>query len=270
VSVIAGLLAADGGSVSVGGHDVSRAGGSVRRMLGYVPQEVALYPQFTARENLEYFGGLYGLRGRELRERIQDVLEFVALTEYARKPVAGKFSGGMRRRLNLAAGLLHRPRLLVLDEPTVGVDAQSRNHIIDNIKRLNRENGITILYTTHYMEEAEALCDRVAIMDRGRIVACETIANLVATVPGTFFDVSLAEWRPGFADALRASAGVVSVVERGDRYQMTAASQREGLAALQSAVSKDGAVLTSLSVSAPNLEQVFLKLTGRELRDEAA
>ncbi len=269
ISVIATLQAPDDGSVRVCGFDVRSSASEVRGLLGFVSQEIAIYPRFSAWENLEYFGGIYGLHGRELRRRIEEVLEIVALTEYARRPIAGKFSGGMQRRLNLAAGLLHRPRLLLLDEPTVGVDAQSRNHIFDNIRALNRDNGTTILYTTHYMEEAEALCNRVAIIDRGRIVACDTVANLINTMPGTVLEISLVAASPGFAAALASSPGVLDVVETGHRYQIAAVGQKEGLAALQGALARDGASLEGMTVTTANLEQVFLKLTGEELRDEA-
>ncbi len=249
---------------------MSKSGSEVRRLLGFVPQDVSFYPRFTAWENLEYFGGLYGLAGAGLRRRIAEVLEVVALTENARRPIAGKFSGGMKRRLNLAAGLLHRPSLLLLDEPTVGVDAQSRNHIIDNIRRLNREQNATVLYTTHYMEEAETLCDRVAIMDRGKIIASGSVPSLLGTVRGTVLDVTLANAAPDFGAALRSHPGVLEVTERGNRYQVTASTQKEGLASLQNSIAAGGAVLETLAVSAPNLEQVFLKLTGKELRDDAA
>jgi ABC-2 type transport system ATP-binding protein len=270
ISMIVGVEKADSGHITVGGFDTSTSSAEARRLLGFVPQDVSLYPRFSAWENLEYFGGLYGLSGADLRCRIGEVLEVVALTEYARRPSAGKFSGGMKRRLNLAAGLLHRPSMLLLDEPTVGVDAQSRNHIVENIRRLNREHGATILYTTHYMEEAEVLCDRVAIMDHGTIIANDSVPNLLRTIRGTVLDITLATPVPGFAAALRNYSGVLEVTERENRYQVTAATQKEGLASLQSSISADGAVLETLAVSAPNLEQVFLKLTGKELRDGAA
>jgi ABC-2 type transport system ATP-binding protein len=270
ISVISTLQKPDAGSVRVGGLDATQNGGGVRRMFGLVPQEIALFPRSNAWENLEYFGGIYGLAGRALRDRIQEVLEIVALTEFARRPKAGKFSGGMLRRLNLAAGLLHRPSLLLLDEPTVGVDAQSRNHIFENIRLLNREHGTTILYTTHYMEEAESLCGRVAIMDRGRIVACDTVAALLASAPGTIFDITLAFPVDGLANALRLSGGVLEVDEEGAHYRIRAAGQKEGLAAVQQALAANGVALESLKVSSASLEQVFLNLTGKALRDEAA
>jgi ABC-2 type transport system ATP-binding protein len=270
ISIIVGIESADAGRVTLDGLDALRGGLEVRRLLGFVPQDISFYPRFSARENLEYFGGLYGLSGSILRNRIDEVLEVVALTEFARKPIAGKFSGGMKRRLNLAAGLLHRPALLLLDEPTVGVDAQSRNHILENIRRLNREHGTTVLFTTHYMEEAESLCDRVAIMDGGRIIASDTVRRLVGSLHGTVLDVMLSRPLPAFAAAIRSQAGVLDVAELGARYRVTASTQKEGLAALQGSLSATGAVLESLSVSAPSLEQVFLRLTGTELRDEAA
>ena len=270
ISMIVGVENPDGGRIEVGGRDAAAFPASVRGLVGFVPQEISLYPRFSAWENLEYFGGLYGLSGSTLRRRILEVLDFVALGDYARKPIAGKFSGGMKRRLNLAAGLLHRPQLLLLDEPTVGVDAQSRNHIIDNIRSLKREYGTTILYTTHYMEEAEVLCDRVAIMDAGRVIACDTVSRLVGSVRGTVFDITLADPAPGFAVALQSHAGVIEVTEQGNRYRLTATTQKEGLASLQKSIVADGAVLEGLAVSAPNLEQVFLKLTGKDLRDDAA
>jgi ABC-2 type transport system ATP-binding protein len=178
ISTIATLLRPNAGSVRIAGHDVVTGASEARRLIGLVPQEISLYLALSARENLEYFGGLYGMRGRVLRQRIGELLEVTGLSQHASKPNVGKFSGGMRRRLNLAAGLLHRPRLLLLDEPTVGVDPQSRNHIFENIKRLNREDGVSVLYTTHYMEEAERLADRIVVIDHGKVIADDTLAGL--------------------------------------------------------------------------------------------
>jgi ABC-2 type transport system ATP-binding protein len=271
ISLIATLLAPDGGEISVGGHDSQTGSRAVRRLLGLAPQQVGLFPGLSAWENLEYFGGIHGLWGRVLRSRIREMLAMVALTEWARKPTVGKFSGGMRRRLSLAAGIIHKPRLLLLDEPTVGVDAQSRNHLFENILRLNQEDGVTVIYTTHYMEEAEALCDRVAIMDRGRIVACDSVRRLVGSVQGTVFQVALAEPSEEFARALGCRGGILEVSRYGEReYQVVAASQEQGLAALVDVAARDGLRFRELDVSPPNLEQVFLKLTGKALRDETA
>ncbi|MBE0596876.1 MAG: ABC transporter ATP-binding protein [Desulfuromonadales bacterium] len=178
ISVMCTLLRPTAGSVHLDGIDVQAEPGRVRRLLGLVPQEIALYPRLTGRENLRYFARLYGLKGLELEERVADALELVQLQEHADRPV-NSYSGGMKRRANLAAGMLHQPRILFLDEPTVGIDAQSRNLILDSLSRL-RQAGTTLVYTTHYMEEAQQLCNRVAIMDGGRIIAEGEPAALIA------------------------------------------------------------------------------------------
>lgn len=268
ISVIATLLPPDEGTVTVGGYDVTKHASEVRRLIGYVPQDIALFPDFSARENLDYFGRINGLWGGALRKRIDEVLEIVGLTESIRKPRVGAFSGGMKRRLNLAVGLLHKPKLLLLDEPTVGVDPQSRNHIFENIRRLNKEDGITVLYTTHYMEEAEAMCPRVAIIDKGEIILCDEVANILRTISGIVLRVTLSDAAPLFDEALRCRPGVLEVsVLDGGVYQMVAADQQQGLAALLAVANEHGVTLQGLEISAPSLEQVFLRLTGKELRD---
>ena len=180
ISMICGLLRRDGGEVTVAGASLDRDPGQVKAAIGYVPQDVALYPDLSGLENLRFWGRMYGLAGRELDERVEATLEVVGLAERAGDKVAA-YSGGMQRRLNIAAGLLHRPRLLVLDEPTAGVDPQSRNAILAQVEALGGE-GVAVLYTTHYMEEAERLCDRVGIIDQGRLVAEGTRRELVATI----------------------------------------------------------------------------------------
>lgn len=176
INMITGLLRPDAGEVFICGERMSIDGHRTKRHLGYVPQEVALYPDLTAQENLMFWGRLYGLSGPRLRIRVKDVLELVGLSERAKHRVE-TYSGGMKRRINIAAALLHEPQLLVMDEPTVGIDAQSRSHILDTVKELNHQ-GLTILYTSHYMEEVELLCDRVAIMDKGSIIAAGTVSEL--------------------------------------------------------------------------------------------
>lgn len=178
ISILCTLLKPTSGSLSVFGIDVLRYPSKVRRLIGLVPQEIALYPLLSARENLAYFGRLHGLRGGELRDRIDHCLAMVSLQGHADRPVAS-FSGGMKRRANLAAGVLHQPRLLFLDEPTVGIDAQSRHMILENLGHL-RETGMTMVYTTHYMEEAQQLCSRVAIVDAGRVIAEGRPHDLIA------------------------------------------------------------------------------------------
>lgn len=182
ISMVCGLLRPDAGAVEVAGVDLRAEPARAKGAIGYVPQEIALYPDLTARENLNFFGSLYGLRGARLRERVDAALAAVGLADRAAERVE-RYSGGMQRRCNIAAGLLHEPRLLVLDEPTVGVDAQSRAAILDTIAALNRD-GLAVLYTSHYMEEVERLCDRIGVIDQGRLVAEGTSAELAALVGG--------------------------------------------------------------------------------------
>ena len=243
----------------------------MRPLIGLVPQDTGVYPMLSARENLEYFGGIQGLRGRELKQRIEEALAIAGLQPYADKPYAGYFSGGMRRRLNLATGLVHRPRLLLLDEPTVGVDTQSRNLILENLRRINREDGMAVLYTTHYMEEAENLCDRVAIMDHGRVLACDDVQRLITSASGTTLEVTLAEPCTAFEAALCGSPGITGVLAQDDRnYAVQALDQERGLAALVGVAGRSGVTFETLRIVPPSLEQVFLSLTGRDLRDETA
>jgi ABC-2 type transport system ATP-binding protein len=178
ISMLTCLFPPTSGTARIYGHDVVADADQVKRLIGVVPQDLALYPTLSGRDNLRFFGEMFGLAGRKLRQQVESVLEYVAMTERAGDPVK-TYSGGMKRRLNLAVGLIHGPRILFLDEPTVGADPQSRNHIFENVERLNRELGLSILYATHDMEEAERLCHRVAIIDRGKIIAMDTPKNLI-------------------------------------------------------------------------------------------
>ena len=178
------------GSIRIYGHDVVKEAGEVKRLIGIVPQDLALYPTLNARENLKFYGQMFGLHGADLKQRVETVLQYVAMTDRANEAVKN-YSGGMKRRINLAVGLINSPRLLFLDEPTVGVDPQSRNHIFESVERLNREQGMSILYTSHYMEEVERLCHRVAIIDHGQIIAQDTPKNLVAMLGGGLIHLGL-------------------------------------------------------------------------------
>ena len=266
IAMICGLLARDGGSVTVDGRLIDVGAVAAKAGIGYVPQELALYPDLSARENLEFFGRLYGLGGAALRGRIGDVLDVVGLTDRA-KDRTSTFSGGMQRRLNIAIGLLHRPRLLLLDEPTVGVDPQSRNAILESIAGLGRE-GMAILYTTHYMEEAERLCTRVAIIDAGEIRAEGTRRELVAlmgvedTVRLTLTgDVAAA------AAAVAGVDGVTGTAAKDGELEILVADAHQRLPRLLDAVVGSGAVVRGVDLVSPDLEAVFLHLTGRALRD---
>ncbi len=266
ISMICGILARDEGEVVVAGEPLDIGTTHAKRLVGIVPQELAIYPDLTARENLDYFGRLYGMRGAALRVRVKDVLEIVELSDRERDRTAG-YSGGMKRRLNIAIGLLHGPRLLVLDEPTVGVDPQSRNAILSSVETLGQE-GIGVLYTTHYMEEAERLCDRVGIVDQGRIIAEGTRPDLVRLV-GQTDRVSLGATgnTRAAADSLRALDGVREVTTRDGGLEVIVPDAATILPGLLEAATRGGAAIRSVEVVEPDLEAVFLHLTGKALRD---
>jgi ABC-2 type transport system ATP-binding protein len=266
VSILSTQLSPTAGEASVLGRSVVREADAVRRTIGYVPQDIALYPTLSAAENLRFFGSLQGLHGSLLRDRIHEVLEISGLEDVAQKKVQ-TFSGGMKRRLNLAVGLIHHPRLLLLDEPTVGVDPQSRNHILDRIRELNANEGVTILYTAHYMEEVETLCDRVAIIDKGQIIALDAVRALTGNASGAAITVTcnapdalaggLAE-AEGVCDVLKAESGQVT---------FTSNTSSAGLATLVQIASARGIEISDVDIGRVSLEQVFLRLTGRALRD---
>ena len=267
ISMICGLLARDGGEVNLDGKPVDVGAVAAKAGIGYVPQELAIYPDLTAKENLQFFGRLYGLSGARLKTRIGEVLALIGLTERANDRT-DKYSGGMQRRLNIGIGLLHQPRLLLLDEPTVGVDPQSRNAILESIAKLGKQ-GMAILYTTHYMEEAERLCDRVGIIDAGEIRAEGTQQELVALV-GEQDTVRLTVT----GDVTGAAADVATVpgVKRADARDNTieilVSDARQALPRLIDAAEVKADV-KGVDVVQPDLEAVFLHLTGRALRDAA-
>jgi len=266
ISMLSCLLEPTAGTAIVAGYDVVKASSEVKRRIGLVPQELALYPTLSARDNLNYFGRIYGLRERELRGRVDEVLEMVGLAERAKSAVK-TYSGGMKRRLNIAAGLLHHPEVLFLDEPTVGVDPQSRNAIFEHVERLRGE-GMTVLYTTHYMEEAERLCDRVAIIDEGRIVALDTPRKLIGDLGEGIIHLGIAN---GMADEIlgriRALPEVKNVARFDGKIRVEAARAQETLIRLLELFNSTDTDVTALEVLEPNLETVFLHLTGKRLRE---
>jgi ABC-2 type transport system ATP-binding protein len=268
LAMLACLLAPTGGDALVGGHSVQRAPQAVKRLIGVVPQEIALYPALSAYENLLFWGQMYGLGGATLRQRVDEVLTRVGLRDRARDRLQ-TYSGGMQRRINIAAGLLHRPQVVFMDEPTVGIDPQSRRSILDMVKALNAE-GMTVLYTTHYMEEAAELSDRIGIIDHGQLIALGTQAELTQLV-GQEDVVTLSMAAETIDPALLAAFGGVAGVRQpeGQAGQVRLLA-RDGSAALPEligAANRLGARVTNVSVSAPNLEAVFLHLTGRALRN---
>jgi len=262
ISIMSGLLAPDSGTVRVAGMDIRKDGRRVRGMLGVVPQEVALYEELTARENLGFWGGLYGLSGRELRAESERVLELVGLSERAGDPVR-EYSGGMKRRLNLAVGLIHRPRVILLDEPTLGIDPQARLNILDII-RGGVSGGMTVIYTTHYLEEAEKLCDRIAILDKGKILAQGSLAELVKLVgEGNIVSIE-GEFSKERMGPLVAG-GAVQYLED-NVLRMTVPGQAD-LSRILERIFSAGIRVEEVSIKEPSLEGVFIKLTGSELRD---
>ena len=267
ISMICGLLTRDSGRVTLQGRELDTTTIDVKAEIGFVPQEVAIYPDLSARENLRFFGKLYDLSGRELDARIDRVLETIGLADRGDERTDA-FSGGMKRRLNIGLGMLNDPVLLVLDEPTVGVDPQSRNAILDSVEALASE-GMAVLYTTHYMEEAERLCDRVGILDEGSVKAEGTRRELISLVGE--HDRLRIEAHGDLVAAAAAAAGVPGVEEAAPRdggLDLLARDARASLADIVRAVDETGAGITSMEVREPNLEAVFLHLTGRALRDE--
>ena len=266
ISMACGLLEPDGGEVLIEGETLLTTSIDRKAVIGYVPQEIALYPELSTADNLRFFGRLYGLTGHYLEARIKSVIEIVGLGERPNEKV-GKYSGGMKRRANIAAGLLHEPHLLVLDEPTVGVDPQSRNTILETVLQL-RDAGLAVLYTTHYMEEAERLCNRVGIIDGGRLVAEGTGRQLVEKVRGQDRVRLVASGDiDSLARACKRIDGVDDVVHREDGLELAVRDGMRVLPAVVAAAASVNAELSSVEVVEPDLETVFLALTGKELRD---
>ena len=278
ISMLTGLFPPDSGSIRILGIDAVADSERVKHLIGIVPQDLALYPTLSARENLHFFGEMYGMGGKRLAGRIESVLEVVAMTERANDAIQS-CSGGMKRRINLAVGLINSPRILFLDEPTVGVDPQSRNHIFESVQRLNREEDMTILYTTHYMEEAERLCQRIAIIDHGKIIALDTPKNLVAMLGGGILHIGLAKMDEDLCQQISQLSQVRAASylpqsepevghEENKRAILKIEARQANEAMLQviQVCNRMDSEILSLETLAPNLETVFLHLTGKSLR----
>jgi len=268
VAMLCGLVAADRGEVFVGEgatrERLTEASRAPRRRIGVVPQELSIYENLGTEANLVLFGALYGLSGALLAERVAAALALVGLADRA-KDKPSTFSGGMKRRLNIAAALVHDPDILIFDEPTVGVDPQSRNAIFDNLEELRRR-GKALLYTTHYMEEAERLCDRIVIVDHGKVVASDTLAGIERLLPATqVLEIEL----DGLADlvALQALPGIDGVTQEGGLLRAGVADLGRSAPALLAALAAGGRLVSRVASARPGLEDVFLSLTGRQLRD---
>lgn len=271
LNVLSTLLSYEKGEITVGGYKLSGDARSIKALIGLVPQNIALHSGLTAMENVSFFAALYGLSGRALKSAAADALSFVGLSEH-QKTRCSRLSGGMQRRLNIACGIAHNPKLIVMDEPTVGVDAQSRGHIISSIRTL-RERGATVIYTSHYMPEVQEICDRIAIIDKGRLAACGTEDELLTLVTDTksiYIDIAM----PESADIKRLLDRLGAIPDtRGVQYQedisrikLDVSLTFPGISPIFQIISDENIQIQKLSTEAPNLETTFLALTGHDLR----
>ena len=268
ISMLSTLYTPTSGDATIGGHSISKDPMAVKQVIGVVPQDLALYEDLTARENLIFWGQMYGLSGKALTSRVDEVLEQIGLTDKAKNRVK-TYSGGMKRRVNIGVGLLHKPRLLFMDEPTVGIDPQSRRAILDTVKDLNKQ-GMTVLYTTHYMEEAEELSNRVGIIDHGELIAIGTQAELTKQVGETdtlILRVGESDDPETLAQSLKGLKGVQHAEVSDHSVAIVTPSAEEILAAVVSKANERGIKIRTMEIREPNLEAVFLNLTGRALRD---
>jgi ABC-2 type transport system ATP-binding protein len=269
INIMSTLLQATSGDVLVNGHSVHKNPLAVKKLIGVVPQDLALYPSLSARQNLEFFGRMYGLNGKALKKQVDAVLEMIDLKERADDKIE-TYSGGMKRRVNIAVGLIHEPKMVFLDEPTVAIDPQSRRSILDTVKRLNQA-GMTVLYTTHYMEEAQELSHRVGIIDQGEIIALGTLDQLIQQIgeSDTLIFKVLGTLENSLEATLHGIQGVEGVALKPEEatVEVVAKGGRRLLPHLVSALDAAALTLSSVEIRQPNLEAVFLKMTGRALRD---
>lgn len=265
IQTLTGIAPFEKGSISLFGQSGQPFSNANKEKLGLVTQEISVFEELTARECLLFFAGVYGLRGEEKKKRVAEALDFVGLSEQAGK-LPTKFSGGMKRRLNIACALTHRPQFLIMDEPTVGIDPQSRKHILESVKQL-RAQGTTILYTTHYMEEVQELASRVVIIDQGQVIKDGTVSELIETIQHeekVSFDVSAPDQIP--LERIMEISGVQQASLNGSQLTVVSAAKTGNLDRILSVVTEHSAVL-GIQADKPNLEDVFLTLTGRQLRD---
>jgi ABC-2 type transport system ATP-binding protein len=268
--IVAGVRRADSGTVTIAGHDMAKSSKTVQMMLGVVPQDLAIYADLTARENLAFFGQVYGIRGAELERRIERVLSQVGLKSHADRCVR-TFSGGMKRRLNIGVALMHNPRFVIFDEPTVGIDPQSRSHILECVRQL-ASDGVGVIYASHYMEEVEAICQQVAIIDHGRLLAQGTLEELIdqshteLSVRVAASETDLKQRLRGLAEVSPAGRAESRAVIRSQRNDAPAAATRR-LARLLEVLAGAGVEVLAIDIQKQNLERLFLELTGRRLRD---
>ncbi len=266
ISLICGLLFPTSGEIKILGKDIRKNSISVKRNLGLVPQNIALYRDFTAYENIKFFGELYGLKGKELNEAIDKALEFTELVDVKKKK-ADEFSGGMLRRLNIACAIVHSPKILIMDEPTVGIDPQSRNNIMQAVKKLNKK-GVTIIYTTHYMEEAESLCTKIAIIDKGKIIVEGTKEELKDIVSDKkILNIGVDDIYKVNLESLRNVEGVIDISINNNNVIITSSKDVNNLSKIIKEIYNEDLKINDLGFKEITLETVFLSLTGKKLRD---
>jgi ABC-2 type transport system ATP-binding protein len=266
ISLICSLLFPTSGEIKILGEDIRKNSKGIKRNLGLVPQNIALYRDFTAYENVKFFGELYGLKGKKLNEAIDNALEFTELLDVKKKK-AEEFSGGMLRRLNIACAIVHSPKILIMDEPTVGIDPQSRNNIMQAVKKLNRK-GVTIIYTTHYMEEAESLCTKIAIIDNGKIIvegSKEELKDIVSDKK--ILNIGVDDIYKVNLESLRNVEGVIDISINNNNVIITSSKDVNNLSKIIKEISNEDLKINDLGFKEITLETVFLSLTGKKLRD---
>lgn len=266
ISMLAGLVKPTSGSIHINGADISKHPIEGKKRIGLVPQEIALYPTLSAVDNLRFWGRMYGVTGKRLKERVTEVLRIVNL-EDRKNQIIKSYSGGMQRRINIAAALIHEPEILIMDEPTVGIDPQSRNYILETVKELNAA-GMTVIYTSHYMEEVEFLCTKIAIVDDGKIIAMDDKENLKKTMlDGEVIDIRLSEISPELVESLYGLKAVRHIQQNDYDLSLSVSDADQVLTDILTVISGHQARIVQMKVEEPNLESVFLKLTGKALRD---
>lgn len=267
ISIMCGLIKADKGEVSISGHLIEKETVKAKSYIGLVPQEIALYENLSAIDNLKFWGSMYGLKGQTLKERIQEAIDVTGLKEKAKENVS-KYSGGMKRRLNIAAAIMHRPEILIMDEPTVGIDPQSRNHILEFTMGLNEKYKTTIIYTSHYMEEVEHLCSRVAILDEGKVIALGSKSEIKRLVTDEeTIEFKLENFKEDIGINIRALKGVKNVKYESNTLRVIVKNSQTNLQKIIETLLASSVLIKGVNIESPNLETVFLSLTGKNLRD---
>ncbi len=267
INIITGILDPLNGEVLIGGHSIKKKPIEAKRLIGLVPQELALSEDISAIDNLNFFASLYGLSGKKLKEAVNEALEVAGLTEKKKEKVK-KFSGGMKRRLNLAAAIMHKPRLLILDEPTVGIDPQSRNNIFEYLRKVNSQDKTTILYTSHYMEEVEELCKNIFVIDEGREIAYGTLNSVKEKANGTVtIEIKADKINEDIIEKISLLDGALNVEKEANTLNILYERDKVNLDGLIKILQTSGAVIKAIQINELNLGEVFLQLTGKKLRE---